>query len=399
MEIDVWDSSVPSERSPYLQDDKLSFFNEEYIELNNNALYMMDLFCGAGGFSVGCQWAGFTPIFGIDYFKPAMATWAYNHPNAIGCLGDIRKLSPSTVKHMLRAKGIEKITLLTGGVPCQGFSVANRKHNDNDERNFLFLEYMKYVQEFKPDFIILENLSGLRYTANGAFENRIIESMSDLGYIVKVSVLNAIDYGVPQYRQRLLFVGVKSDLSYADNYCFPAPCFGADSYRTLEDALTDLPSLKAGEKSEEYAFMPKNEYQRIMRGIKNSINSNQPICLMNHDAPRHPLSTVKRIGDTKPGEPLYEKYQQKIRLRYDKPSPTQLAGGVRPSFQFGHPSDSRGLTTRERARIQSFPDYYEFKGGIVQERVQTGNAVPPLLIYEVVKEIKKLIDGGTSWTQ
>ena len=101
------------------------------------------------------------------------------------------------------------------------------------------------------------------------------------------------------------------------------------------------------------------------------------------------------INNTKQGEPLYDKFQQKIRLSENKPSPTQLAGGIRPSFQFGHPTDARGLTTRERARIQSFPDCYRFKGGIVQERVQTGNAVPPLLVYAVVKEIYKILCGGS----
>lgn len=209
---DKWNKNVPSEISPYLQDNDVSCFGPESIEISEKDLAMIDLFCGAGGFSIGCEWAGFTPVLGIDHFKPAMSTWSHNHPNALGYLGDIRKLSPKQIHDVLRKKGVEKISLLTGGVPCQGFSIANRKHNDNDERNFLFLEYMKYVQEFSPDFLILENVSGLRYTAGGAFEKNIIEAMEGLGYIVKVKLLNAADYGVPQYRYRLIFVGIKSDL-------------------------------------------------------------------------------------------------------------------------------------------------------------------------------------------
>ena len=108
---------------------------------------------------------------------------------------------------------------------------------------------------------------------------------------------------------------------------------------------------------------------------------------MNHIAPNHPPSTVKRIKETKEGEAMYSNFKQRIRLKHDLPSPTQLAGGIRPQFQFGHPSQDRGLTIRERARIQSFPDSYCFFGGIVQERVQTGNAVPPLLIYNIVQSI------------
>jgi DNA (cytosine-5)-methyltransferase 1 len=395
--IDKWDKSVPSEASPYLQDDKISFFGSTSPSSSEIQLPMVDLFCGAGGFSVGCQWAGFTPVFGIDHFRPAMETWIYNHPKALGCLGDIRKLSPKTVHNMLTEKGIENISLMTGGVPCQGFSIANRKHNDNDERNFLFLEYMKYVKEFQPNCIILENVSGLRYTAGGSFEKNITAAMNDLGYIVQVKLLNAADYGVPQFRTRLLFVGIRSDLPYSNCFEFPKPFFNPNEYRTLYDALSDLPSLAAGQKLENYTSPPKTKYQELMRGVNNSINKTMSSLLYNHEAPKHPRSTVEMIANTKPGEPLYEKFQQKIRLRNDKPSPTQLAGGIRPSFQFGHPDDARGLTTRERARIQSFPDNYKFLGGIVQERVQTGNAVPPLLIYAVAKEIKKLIQGETSW--
>lgn len=186
-------------------------------------------------------------------------------------------------------------------------------------------------------------------------------------------------------------------MPYSDDFEFPKPIFKPSEYRTLADALSDLPSIKAGEKTNIYASSPKTEYQLLMRGIDNQINNKEADCLYNHDAPRHPQSTIDMIDKTVPGEPLYKKFQQKIRLRYDRPSPTQLTGGIRSSFQFGHPSDVRGLTTRERARIQSFPDSYEFKGGIVQERVQTGNAVPPLLIYAVAKEMYKMIDGGTSW--
>ena len=109
--------------------------------------------------------------------------------------------------------------------------------------------------------------------------------------------------------------------------------------------------------------------------------------LYNHVAPNHPQETIEKIAATKQGEPMYPKFKQRIRLREDAPSPTQLAGGIRPQFQFGHPTQSRGLSIRERARIQSFPDSYRFYGGTVQERVQTGNAVPPLMIYNIALPI------------
>lgn len=155
METNIWDNSIPVEKSSYLQDDQIEYFNIDNFRLDENKLTMLDLFCGAGGFAVGCDWAGFQSVFGVDHLEPAMKTWTRNHPNAIGCLGDITKLDPEVVKKMLEEKGVNHINMITGGVPCQGFSIANRKHNDNDERNFLFLEYMKFVKVFQPDYIIL----------------------------------------------------------------------------------------------------------------------------------------------------------------------------------------------------------------------------------------------------
>jgi DNA (cytosine-5)-methyltransferase 1 len=386
MDINIWDNCVPVEKSPYLQDQNIEFFNEDHFETENDKLFMLDLFCGAGGFAVGCDWAGFQSVFGVDHLEPAMRTWTRNHPHAIGCLGDITKLSPEVVKQKLEDKGVTHIHMITGGVPCQGFSIANRKHNDNDERNFLFLEYMKFVKVFEPDYIILENVSGMRSTAGGKFENDIKKYMKSLGYEPTVKLVSAADYGVPQLRQRLLFVGVRRGIGLADRYTFPDGEF-VGKYRTVEDAISDLPRLGNAEGTEKYGSNPKTEYQKLMRGEGDIPAIKKPDKLSNHVAPNHPQDTIDKIAATKPGEPMYPKFKQRIRLEKDNPSPTQLAGGIRPQFQFGHPDQPRGLTIRERARIQSFPDSYVFEGGIVQERVQTGNAVPPLLIYHIAKPI------------
>ena len=382
----VWDSSIPSEISSYVKDDKVQVFDKDVV----NGLNMIDLFCGAGGFSVGASWAGFNPVLGIDHFEPAIRTWEHNHPNAIACLGDIRKIKPEKCKEMLAQKGITHIHLLTGGVPCQGFSLANRKHNDDDPRNFLFLEYMKYVQVFSPDYIILENVSGMTMRKGGQFVNDIQSAMQNLGYNVSIQLVNAAEFGVPQLRKRLIFVGVKQNAGLSDKYVFPKPIItNPQEYITVHDAFSDLPKLESGQSSNKYAHKPLNSFQQLMRGegYISSIPSSQK--LANHKAPNHPAETIAMIASTPQGQPMYQAFKQRIRLKEDQPSPTQLAGGIRPSFQFGHPTQARGLTTRERARIQSFPDSYEFLGGIVQERVQTGNAVPPLLIYELVRSISE----------
>ena len=399
----IWSNTVPVETSAYLTKE-VSFINYEKLRKPSGKYTMLDLFCGAGGFAVGCQMAGFESVLGIDHLEPAMDTWCFNHPNALGCLGDIRSVDPNVIKEMLRNKGIEKIHLLTGGVPCQGFSRANRKHNDFDERNFLFLEYMKYVEAFDPDYIILENVSGMQTTAGGKFKEDIIEAMQSLGYSTTVKLLNAAEYGVPQIRQRLVFVGIKQGRGLKDRYRFPEGEFadlrGGDSlfadgkkpFRTVFDAISDLPELGNAEEKHEYDKKAMTEYQRIMKGETEGFNISRTTGLYNHEAPNHPEETILKIRNTKPGQPMYEKFKQRIRLDNSSPSPTQLAGGIRPQFQFGHPTQPRGLTIRERARIQSFPDSYVFKGGVVQERVQTGNAVPPLMVYAVAKEIRKDLD-------
>ena len=385
-DINIWDNTVPVEKSSYLQDDEISYMNMDTFVAEPDKLKMLDLFCGAGGFAVGCAWAGFQSVLGVDHLEPAMKTWARNHPHGIGCLGDITKLDPEHVKELLAERGVGHIDLITGGVPCQGFSIANRKHNDNDERNFLFMEYMRFVKVFMPPYIILENVSGMRSTAGGHFEQAIKEYMESLGYTVTIKLVNAADYGVPQLRQRLLFVGVRNDSGMTIPYVFPEGKFKG-KYRTVNDAISDLPKLGNDEAATVYGCEPQNEYQRLMRGC--GAIENIPILeeLHNHVSPKHPQETIDKIAATPQGEPMYPKFKQRIRLRSDAPSPTQLAGGIRPQFQFGHPTQPRGLSIRERARIQSFPDSYVFEGGTVQERVQTGNAVPPLLIYNITKPI------------
>ena len=385
----VWNSAVPVEKSSYLHDGTVQYINIDNFSFDPQKLTMLDLFCGAGGFAVGASWAGFQSVLGLDHFGPAMDTWTYNHPNSIGCLGDIKQISPEFIKNLLASKGITTIDLITGGVPCQGFSRANRKHNDNDERNYLFLEYMRFVKEFMPDYIILENVSGMRSTAGGHFEGQIKETMEKLGYTVTVSIINAADYGVPQIRLRLFFVGVKNDSKLSIPYHFSDGDF-IGKYRTVSDAISDLPALESKQTKCDYELSPQTEYQQLMRG-----SGDLPIIpangLFNHYSPNHLPAVVKNIKATKPGEPMYPKFKQRIRLRNDAPSPTQLAGGIRPQFQFGHPSQDRGLSIRERARIQSFPDSYIFRGGMVQERVQTGNAVPPLMVYNITKPMAEEI--------
>ena len=385
MSHSAWNKDIPVEKSQYIDDESVYILNRDNFVFEKSRPTMIDLFCGAGGFSVGAELVGFQSILGVDHLKPAMDTWMFNHAHSVGCLGDIGKIDANEFKMFFIERGVSSFDLITGGVPCQGFSRANRKHTDFDSRNFLFLEYMRFVKVFNPKFIILENVSGMRTTASGYFEREIKSSMEELGYSVSVKLVNAADYGVPQVRQRLIFVGVRKNCGLMNVYDFPVGKY-RNHYNTVYDAISDLPPLLNGESKTEYESNPVTDYQKLMRGF-GDIEIKQPDHLYNHAAPNHSDDVLRMIESTKPGYPMYKKFKQRIRLRYDLPSPTQLAGGIRPQFQFGHPEQVRGLSIRERARIQSFPDSYVFCGGITQERVQTGNAVPPLLIYNLLKPI------------
>lgn len=380
--MNKWDKNVPVEESPYYWKGEPKVF-ERQVDLN--PLTVLDLFSGAGGLSLGFAMAGFNVVLGIDIHKPSMETFLHNHKKTIGILGDIRKIPDNLVLDLL--KGIE-VKVLMAGVPCQGFSLNNRKRNPNDHRNYLFWEFIRFVKLLKPNFLVLENVSGMKNTANGSFveeiEKQIVIAGEESGkkYRVEHRILNAADYGVPQIRKRLIFLASAKGYPIA----WPEPEFGTleRPYRTVFDAIGDLPSLQPGERKNFYTTQPQTEYQKLMR--------EGSVVLLNHEAPKHPQSTIKKIKNTEPGKPIYPRFTQRIRLGWDKPSPTQVAGGIRPQFQFGHPSDPRGLTVRERARIQSFPDWYQFFGGIVQGRVQTGNAVPPLLAKAIAEKIKEVIN-------
>ena len=370
----VWHHEVPVEKSVYYWDNEPLLWQPEHSFVNNGKPLLVDLFSGCGGFSVGFEAQGFHSILAIDIFKPAISTFSKNHPESAYILGDIRQAENDLIIQSVQDR---HIAVITAGVPCQGFSLCNRKRNDEDERNYLFLEFIRIVRLLKPDYILLENVSGLRSAKSGGFRNEIKDLMTECGYNVKVRMLNAADYGVPQLRNRLLFFGARE----GRDVFWPQPTHGGKNlpYVTVWDAIGDLPNLGSGENKNKYEAQPFSKYQEWSRS-KGKV-------LLNHEAPNHPVSTIKRIEETEQGEPLYSSFRQRIRLSQNKPSPTQVCGGIRPQFQFGHPTQARGLSVRERCRLQSFPDDYEICGGIVQGRVQTGNAVPPLLASAIAKQI------------
>lgn len=376
--VNKWDKSVEVEENGYYWKGAPVITRVKHPQ--NGKPIVVELFCGCGGTSLGFEMAGYEIALGCDIHKLSIETFRMNHKNATTILGDIKKLS---TKEVLKLLDGHQVDVLIGGVPCQGFSLNNRKRHEDDKRNQLYKEYIRFVKALKPRVIVLENVSGMKSTGN--FVQEIEKSLSQAGGMkVESQMLYAPDYGVPQSRQRLLFVGVKGktfDFSSIKKTHGPTT---NKPYVTVGDAISDLPHLNANESATRYTSKPKTDYQKFMRkDVKNTLTC--------HQAPNHPQDVIEMIHNTKQGKPLYAKFKQRIRLSLKDQSPTQVSGGIRPSFQFGHPTDDRGLTIRERCRIQSFPDNFYVHGGIVQGRVQTGNAVPPLLAKAVALAIKEYL--------
>lgn len=376
---------------------KTPVYNAPRIPVNFEGPTVIDLFCGAGGLSLGMEEAGFMPLLAVDINEQSLETYRRNHPFTHTILGDMRKLtetdipfsdileeeySSETLSEIHSRIGNPDVDLITAGIPCQGFSLSNKKQDDDDERNYLFQEFIKAVQTFTPNAVLIENVSSMQAAKDGAFVSDICSCLETLGYTVDYTVLSADEYGVPQKRERLFFIGYKTDEETEIDINFPSPI---DDSVTVEDAISDLAQLQSGETKRTYAHSPENTFQEDMRRETSGTS------VSNHSAPNHQSQTIERIKETDPGDPMYERFTQRVRLPKDDQSPTIVSGGIRPQFQFGHPFENRGLTVRERARLQSFPDWYTFTGGVTQGRVQTGMAVPPKLAEALGNEIYRTL--------
>ncbi|MBK8703385.1 MAG: DNA cytosine methyltransferase [Saprospiraceae bacterium] len=202
---DIWDKSVKVEENGYYWNKKPEFFKASNLHTTNKVV--VEFFCGCGGTSLGFEMAGFEVILGVDIHQPSIKTFKTNHPKCSTILGDIKKINPQEVLDFLEGREID---VLIGGVPCQGFSLNNRKRNEDDERNLLYKEFVKFVKILKPKAVVLENVSGMRSAKNGEVVKNIERDLSEAGDMtVKSQMLFAPDYGVPQKRQRLIFIGIK----------------------------------------------------------------------------------------------------------------------------------------------------------------------------------------------
>jgi len=348
--------------------------------MRNTKLKVIDLFSGCGGLSLGFINAGYEVILGVDNDTAALETFKANHNGAKVMNIDLfDKKAIGEIKKEVNGHA----DIIVAGPPCQGFSLTGTRKFD-DKRNQLYLSVIEAVKKLKPKAFLIENVPGLARLYNGTVKDEIIKRLNKAGYNVQMKILCAADYGVPQMRTRVFFVGLQKKYGEFD---FPKTTHSKGNYVTCEDAISDLPALKKefGSEEADYSETPKTAYQKMSR--KNSDK------LYNHVATRHTdyvksvIAQVPEGGNYKDlpfGVGKSRKFNEAwTRYHSRRPSKT-IDTGHRNHFHYKY---NRIPTVRENARLQSFPDNFRFFGTRTEQNRQVGNAVPPLLGYHIGRQI------------
>ena len=336
---------------------------------------IIDLFCGIGGLSLGFEQAGFEVVSAIEMWADAVKTYNHNRKEKVAKVMTVEDFNKVLLPEIIKDY---HITGIIGGPPCQGFSTVGRRNID-DPRNKMYLEFYKSVKIANPDFFVIENVKGMLTLNKGAFVNDLLErfGINGLGYTISYQLVNAADYGIPQNRYRVFYVGIKNK-----KFEFPEPF----SYKlSAKDGISDL----LNSDNTHYGSEPQNDYQRIMRG--------EQLHPFNQDYTNHTEQTVKIISMIPDGGNIRDLPREYWEIRkYNKAF--ERMSSIRPSNtidtghrNYFHYAEPRIPTLRESARLQSFPDNFEVLGTRGSQYKQVGNAVPPMLAKIIAINIKKLL--------
>jgi len=352
---------------------------------------VIDLFAGVGGLSYGFNDSdNFSVILANELDADTAKAYKLNHPSTTVLDCDIAMIDEKTLAPYLTSP----IDIVVGGPPCQSYSTLGKRRNDDKAQ--LFNEYCRLLKIIQPTIFIFENVTGMLSMLNGQLFDTIQKSFKQLGYSLKYATLNATNFGVPQIRERVFLVGTKCDNTFE----FPSVTHGEGvllkDIVTMSDALSDLPILKSGETANQYATPPQNNFQKFARS-KGAV-------LTENSSPNNGEHLIKIMmalpdGGTKDDLPLELKPKSGYKNTYAKlwwnrsvPTITRNFACV-SSSRCVHPRDSRALTTREGARLQSFPDDYLFYGSKQKKNLQIGNAVPPLLSIALAKQVYNFLEN------
>lgn len=348
------------------------------------SMYGVDLFSGAGGMSLGAEWAGISVKNAIEADPHASATYKFNHPKTRVTTSNINEIKDLAVEGGSRGSDL----VLFGGPPCQGFSTSNqRTRTKENPTNWLFTHYLRLVVQTRPRWVVFENVKGIIETEQGFFFKSVVNGLTTVGYTVSHWILNAEDFGVPQRRWRLFVLGS------LDGIKVPKPKPTVKASTTVAEAIGDLPILRNGASADTlpYRGHAKSTYAEQMRKELRECG--------NHLVTRNNEAILKRYRHIPAGgnwqdipKRLMRNYAEPEnchtgiykRLKLDEPS--VVLGNFRKNMLI-HPTQNRGLSIREAARLQSFPDSFRFLGSIGFQQQQVSNAVPPLMAKAVFEAI------------
>ncbi|MGL5049310.1 MAG: DNA cytosine methyltransferase [Fusobacteriaceae bacterium] len=370
---------------------KQEFKKGLHKKMENKKYKVLDMFCGAGGLSKGFIDAGYEVKLGVDFDKAALETFEANHGKAKALKLDL--FSDSDMNLLIKEAKESNIDVLVGGPPCQGFSLAGNR-NEKDNRNKLYERMVELAKEIKPKVVVLENVPGMITLYGGKAKDIIIQDFEELGYKMTFKILYAPEYGVPQIRKRVFFVGLLNSESIFE---YPEPLYKSEEeFISCKEAIGDLPPLQnlCMEQLKNYEIETFTEYQKKMR-----INSN---IIYNHIPTKHTekvinlISLVPEGGNYKslPKELVGDNTFSEYLTRYHSKKPSKtIDTGHRVHF---HYEWNRIPTVRENARLQSFPDDFIFYGNKTEQYRQVGNAVPPLLGYHLGLKLTRYLEMFTN---
>lgn len=381
-------------------------------------LTYIDLFCGCGGFSLGLERAGFSGLAAIDFNKEAVEVFKKNLSQIPHVLeADLTKFMPGRLAAKI---GTDTVDVIVGGPPCQGFSGARQVDGANhgrrlieDKRRHLYQEFLKYVEHFKPRVFVMENVLGIRSASGGEYFSRVQKEARAIGYRVHAQIEDCVELGLPQKRRRQLFIGTRHDLpDYFRPEIKPAPRAGKRA--TLGEAIGDLPIVRAGggEESRDYDMEKRRAHvaQHGRKYLYEVLEVSKADKLTAHRARPHSERDLRDFARLKEGENSKEAMERGVKFEfpYDKesfkdrytrqhrnePCSTIVAHLSKDGLMFIHPTQNRSLTPREAARVQSFPDWFEFPVARTHQFRVIGNAVPPLVGEAIGLAVKSYLEAA-----
>lgn len=378
---------------------------------------VLDLFAGAGGFSLGFHWAGFNTVVAIDHNHSAIETLVgnFSHLGTKILQKDLSKYLPRQLDQQLVRENIPtNFDLIIGGPPCQGWSMVGRGKIRSlaektgtpcpmtDPRNELYKRFLGYIRHFKPKVAVMENVTGMLSHGGRNIADLVAEGIEDAGYKVTWKRINASEYGVPQFRDRLFFVGIRDDLRKEFEFPSVKLANGKPAFPlvTVEDAISDLPLIRHGTKEWIRPYKRPcslSDYAKLMRLGADQDLVFDHVCRTHNDQDLEAFKLMKQGGWYRDLPARLKRYRDDIfqdkykKLSWVKPSGCVTAHLSKDCYTHIHPSQTRTISVREAARLQSFPDNVFLAGSMSSKFQLIGNAVPPLVAMRIAAEIQKQI--------